>query len=286
MNTPYYLSHMGCLCVKGDDALRFLQGQLTCHVALLNTYDSCLGAHCNHQGRVISLFHLFRDQTGFCLFMPRNMIALTYAALKKYIVFFKCELHDASDDYFLYGCWKDTLHQTELAVNQTMIKVPVSETRFFLINHLKPPARLKQEQHSQQEWQLANINELLPTIYPETSGHFLPHDLNLVTLGAVHFDKGCYTGQEIIARMHYRGKIKKRLYRAIINNHDVQPGDSISKQDKNGEVAGEVVDACVLDEEKSKLLIVMNENDIKQKLFMNQDNELIPVCLDEEMNYD
>ena len=161
----------GLLKVAGPDAKKLLQGQLTCNLDDVSSTNSTLGAHCNPQGRVISLFRLFMHQNAYYLYMPKSLVATALAALKKYAVFYKVELTDASEE------------------------IKTLQTR------LEP---------------YADIAKGIPAIYPATSGKFLPHDLNLPNLHAVSFDKGCYTGQEIIARMHYRGTPKNHLYYAEI----------------------------------------------------------------------
>src|SRR3990167_5001748 len=206
----------GFIQIIGIDAEKFLQGQLTCDVRLANG-ASCLGAHCNPQGRIISLFILLKFNDAFYLILPRSMIDIALPALKKYAVFFKVQLSDIADE--------------------------------------KPVAALANIT-DEAAWHRTNINAGIPAIYPETSGKFLPHELNLDKLGALNFDKGCYTGQEIIARMHYRGKLKTHLYRARLDSATrPQPGtDIFSRQGQT--VCGTVVDSCQIEYNSYTSLIV------------------------------
>jgi folate-binding Fe-S cluster repair protein YgfZ len=98
MNTIINLRHLGHLCISGPDAKKFLQGQLTCNLDEITPTNSTLGAHCNPQGRVISLFRLFIFLDNYYLQMPREMIPIAQKALQKYAVFFKVKLSDASDE--------------------------------------------------------------------------------------------------------------------------------------------------------------------------------------------
>jgi folate-binding protein YgfZ len=164
---------LSLLKISGLDAGKFLQGQLTCDVSALADRQFILSAHCNPQGRVVSLFYLIFLDNAYYLLMPADMLAITQAALKKYAVFFKTTLEDASN-----------------------------ELENVLAQICKPA--------------LFDIQAGVPRIHPETSGAFLPHDINLDQLGAISFEKGCYTGQEIIARMQYRGKLKKRMRTATL----------------------------------------------------------------------
>lgn len=210
----------GLLKVSGSDAKKLLQGQLTCDVNDITPTQSRLGAHCNPQGRIISLFYLFNYQDDYYLQMPRDMIAIALKALKKYAIFFKVELTDASDESSIIG----------------------------------------------------NLDSHLPTflengvamIYPETSGVFLPHEINLPQLNGISFNKGCYTGQEIIARMQYRAKLKNQLHLATCEDVTLTRGKDI--YDEKG-IAGKIVDYVNVKNNESTLLIITN--DTSQPLFLD-----------------
>ncbi|TAK77501.1 MAG: folate-binding protein [Gammaproteobacteria bacterium] len=193
--TFFDLSEEGLLKVSGTDAKKLLQGQLTCDVEKASSTECLMGAHCNPQGRVIFLFYLFLLQDAYYLAMPHQMVAIALAALKKYAIFYKVALSDASDQLRVIGCINDT-------------------SRSRMLSETPPSPSLA----SFEEWKQLQINNKTPAIYPETSGKFLPHELNLHQLNAIDFEKGCYTGQEIIARMHYRGKLKNHLYLANITS--------------------------------------------------------------------
>jgi len=111
------------------------------------------------------------------------------------------------------------------------------------------------------DWKKRDIEQGIPAIYPETSEKFLPHDLNLPQLNAVSFTKGCYTGQEIIARMQYRGKLKKHLYRATV--HTTLPLKRGSDIYLEGKSCGNIVDFCEMDNNRYELLVIAQEEDIQ-----------------------
>lgn len=209
----------GLLKVTGQDAKKLLQGQLTCNVDEVTATNDCLGAHCNPQGRVISLFRLFQHNDAYYLHMSKSLIPIALTALKKYAVFYKVELSDATNEL-------DTL--------RTAIQI-------------EP---------------YASIQKGIPAIYPETSGKFLPHDLNLPDLHAVNFDKGCYTGQEIIARMQYRGTPKNHLYSAeITTTKSPIPGEDIYCDDQ--QIVGSVVDVSTTTNNVYQTLIVTSASHAK-----------------------
>ncbi len=212
------LSHLGLIKITGLDAAKLLQGQLTCDVSEVTPTSSRLAAHCNPKGRIISLFQLFLYQDHYYLQMPRTLIPIALTALKKYAVFFKVELTDASDELITIGYCGNQLPQI-MCDDHFVI---TQEGRYQILGDMDSMTLLwkKIAEHTEvsdaEHWQYLKISNYIPTIYPETSEKFLPHELNLPGLKAVSFNKGCYTGQEIIARMHYRGKLKTELKEHII----------------------------------------------------------------------
>lgn len=210
-NDIVQFTHLGLLKIAGDGAKKLLQGQLTCHLDELSPTNSLLGAHCNPQGRIISLFRLFQLNDAYYLQMPRSLVPIAMAALKKYAVFFKVTLTDASDEFAT----------------------------------VTPP----------DNWHYSNIINKIPAIYPETTELFLPHELNLPELGAVSFTKGCYTGQEIIARMHYRGKTKNLLTAAEVKTNQT-PKLGADIYHETG-VAGTIVDVCEIAQHTFALLMTI-----------------------------
>lgn len=219
------LSHLGLLQIAGVGAKNLMQGQFTCDLNDISATQSRLSAHCNPQGRIISLFRLFYFDERYLLQMPRELVPIAQLALKKYAVFYKNtfleEVTHAFKQIGYFGAGlEDYFPNLPVSVgdvftdNQlTIIKVGSEPARYEilylqgtsiplpLMNHLLKPACL---------WKHWNFMAGIPSIYPETSEQFLPHEVNLPRLQGISFKKGCYTGQEIIARMEYRGKLKKK----------------------------------------------------------------------------
>lgn len=218
------INDLGLLKVSGPDAARLLQGQLTCDVEKASQ-TAIPGAHCNPQGRLISLFWLFKKDDDFYLAMPRDMVDTALQALKKYAVFYKAVLTDASGT---------------LVLNR----------------HLD-----------------AKTAAAMPRIYPQTSGIFLPHELCLDIYGAISFDKGCYTGQEIIARMHYRGKLKKRLYQAeTATRNPPMPGSDIYNTTKS--ICGTLVDCREQAPAHYVLWVILEESSAQDALTLKTNEQI------------
>lgn len=260
------LTESGFLEISGKDAGTFLQGQLTCDVLDPSSSFNHPGAHCNPQGRIISLFHLIRREDAYYLCMPASMVPVTLQALKKYAVFFKAVLKDASSDMRAIGI--SGISPPDLnSPNLMLASLPRQSSRQIIagprdcvatfLNHQSASAL-----HSQKEWDRLNILDEIPSIYPQTAGKFLPHEIDLVALDAVSLTKGCYTGQEVIARMHYRGKLKTHLYKASIDNTIMpEPGSDVY-QSHNGEsrVCGMIVNACEGGEGHPALALMIASN--------------------------
>ncbi len=221
------LSDQGLIKIQGNDAKKFLQGQLTCDAERTIS----LGAHCNPQGRVLSLFYLFQYQDAYYLLMQQSMVPIALSALMKYAVFFKITLTDDSKNWHVSGVIND-----DVSLEQA-VRIPVTESLYILAGENNKI----QATHETNVWHQHRIKSGIPAIYPETSGKFLPHELNLPALDAVSFDKGCYTGQEIIARMHYRGKLKTHLYHVNISSAH-KPELAADIYGEQGKACGMVVD--------------------------------------------
>lgn len=224
----FLLPSLGLLKVSGAGALQLLQGQLTCDVANITSTHGSLAALCNPQGRIISLFYLTKIDDDYFLAMPAAMIAITKQALAKYAPFYKATLEDATASLTILGSMQTSL----LADAKACIPLP-GVTRSLQLTTLVTD---KTPYGDESTWQQLDILAGIPSLSPAISSEFLPHDLNLIALQAISFTKGCFTGQEIIARMEYRGKPKKHLYQGI-NATPLQPGDEFPP-------AGTVINCC------------------------------------------
>jgi tRNA-modifying protein YgfZ len=257
-----HLNHYGLLKVSGTDSKKLLQGQVTCHIEEITESQTRMGALCNPQGRVLSLFHVFYVNEAYFLLMEKSLLSITQNILKKYAVFYKVQFADVTDDFAIIGA-----QNPSQKMNDALVQIPIGMHRLIIIANKKAAA-----DDATMSWKQLNIQERIASIYPETSGKFLPHDIHLHELGAISFNKGCFTGQEIIARMHYRGKLKNHLYLAAIESDAApQPGEDIFYfRDHKAEVAGSIVD--VYDDEKNNYhaLIVVDEKNAQDNLLFLQ----------------
>lgn len=227
----YSLDYYGFIRLQGVDAKKFLQGQVTCNIDEVTATQSRLGARTTPQGRVVSIFRAFIYHDCLMLRLPLSLVQTTIDSLKKYAIFSKITMEDMSKQFSAYGIQtENTFLSNDLPkdINATihtqqsiLIKVPGTHRYEYYFEKnaeqeaLKPLADYQLQ--DSEGWRVLEIKENLAQVYPETSEHFTPHDLKLPDVNAVSFNKGCYSGQEIVARMHYRATLKQHLYQAIIN---------------------------------------------------------------------
>lgn len=272
-----HLSDFGLLKVSGKDAKQLLQGQFTNNIETLTPGKASLCAHCNPQGRIISLFYIFQYHDSFYLFMPQSMIAIEMNALKKYAIFYKVEMHDLSENLMLISHTNPALTLVDEIIPFKIISHYVFAGNPSLIEPLWNQFTEQEHLASINRWKLSYLVQGIAFIYPETSEKCLPHEINLHERGGIDFNKGCYTGQEIIARMHYRAKLKNHLYLATIHHESsLHPGSPLySLSGHEIKVSGMIVDACFDKDNNYYALIITDEANAK-------DNHLF---LDRNQNY-
>ncbi|MFP3496816.1 folate-binding protein YgfZ [Pseudomonas sp. SIMBA_059] len=270
------LSHEGVLAVRGADAAKFLQGQLTCNLNYLSDTQASLGARCTQKGRMQSSFRILLQGDGVLLAMATELLEPQLADLKKYAVFSKSKLTDesaawarfglADADQALASLGLQLPDETDSVVRtDSLIAIRVSPGRAELWAPAEQAEALHAQLHAQlkeaglNEWLLGQIRAGIGQVMPQTRELFIPQMLNLQAVGGVSFKKGCYTGQEIVARMQYLGKLKRRLYRLSINAAELpEPGTPLFSPSHNSSI-GEVVIAAKADSSVELLAVLQAE---------------------------
>ena len=191
------------MSAAGLDAGKFLQGQLSNDVTKLATAEAHLTALHTVQGRVQALLRLFRVQeTHWVAVLPRELLAAVLASLRQRVFRAKLTLSDASADWQVLGA-------SAAPPNSMCARVDASGRCILLraATGAGPGAALR----SRDDWRALDIAAGVPQVYAGSQGEFVSQMLNLDLLGGIAFEKGCYIGQEIVARAHYRGRVKRRL---------------------------------------------------------------------------
>ncbi|WP_025855396.1 folate-binding protein YgfZ [Pseudomonas sp. CHM02] len=270
------LSHEGVLAVRGADAAKFLQGQLTCNLNYLSDTQASLGARCTQKGRMQSSFRILLQGDGVLLAMATELLEPQLADLKKYAVFSKSKLTDESAAWVRFGLVNADEALTRLGLQLSADTDSVARTDALIAVRVSPgraelwaPAeqgdtlRSQLAEHLQQaglnEWLLGQIRAGIGQVMPQTRELFIPQMLNLQAVGGVSFKKGCYTGQEIVARMQYLGKLKRRLYRLSLDAPEMpEPGTPLFSPSHNSAI-GEVVMAAKADQTVELLAVLQAE---------------------------
>ncbi|PTS82709.1 folate-binding protein YgfZ [Pseudomonas sp. HMWF032] len=259
-DTAFYctLSHEGILAVRGPDANKFLQGQVTCNLNYLSDSHSSLGARCTPKGRMQSSFRIVSIADGYLLAMASELLEAQLADLKKYAVFSKSKLTDESQDWLRIGLsgGDDALRNLGLVLAETAdsvaredellaLRLNDGRAELWIPSHqassVKAQLAAQLREAPLNDWLLAQVRAGVGQVMGSTRELFIPQMINLQALGGVSFKKGCYTGQEIVARMQYLGKLKRRLYRLTLSGTQIpEPATPLFSPVHNSSV-GEVV---------------------------------------------
>ena len=259
------LLHQGLISVTGPDAARFLQGQITSNALQLALGESTPGARCNAKGRMLASFVLFHaEDQHFLLQLHRSLVTPLINELTKYAVFFKVELTDVSDDYCLLGTAGKPVDKN--SPTDTAYQYPLVDGRSILVIAAEkvPPVwkalRDALKPVGTELWQLMDIRSGLGHVEVDTVDLFIPQMLNFQAIGAISFKKGCYTGQEVVARMKYLGKLKRRMYRirVPVSADRLLPGMPCYLQGQNQSV-GNIVSTAHCDAERLEVLVVLTK---------------------------
>ena len=230
------------VAVTGRDARTFLQGQLTNDLLGLERHPGMLAAYCNRQGRVLAIPRLATDADGVLLVLNRRLAATLVAQISQYVLRADVRLTDRSDQLCvsgLMGTGPDPQEPSPVPATPGVTRMVASARRMLLLGARSTLDALLAPvpQATAADWDRSCIADGEPQVEPETAALWLPQMLNLDLLGAVNFSKGCYVGQEIIARAQHLGRIKRRMLRyvgparaALQPGHALFSGQSLAAQ--------------------------------------------------------
>ena len=250
--------------MSGEDSQSFLQNLLSNDIREVSNARAQLSSFNNAKGRMLATMLIWRDDDDYLLQLPRALCEPIRKKLTMYVLRSKAKVSDASDEIVSLGLSGVKAHEVLAAYFGDLPKQPlgvnctaqgsvlkISETR-FQINTPVGSAAAQWAAFGQQSqpvgsacWDWLNIRSGIPVILPQTQEQFVAQMVNLELLGGVSFKKGCYPGQEIVARMQYLGKLKRRMYLAHLNGSDTpSPGDELFCADMEGQASGMIVNAA------------------------------------------
>ena len=239
----YPLHNYSLISASGADASQFLQGQLSADIEALERGQTVLAAHCDPKGRMHANFYLHCvDNNHYLLLLARDIVTSALAALKKYAVFSKVSIEDISAQYALIAAshlpaipsadycialdsdlFSDASHSSNNSSNNSsndgnkpaLYLIASSRENFpatlaAITSHYQTATNTALHWRGSADWETLLVKAGIAFVHAQTVGEFIPQMLNFDLIGGISFTKGCYTGQEIIARMKYRGKVKRR----------------------------------------------------------------------------
>ncbi|MHB0974496.1 MAG: CAF17-like 4Fe-4S cluster assembly/insertion protein YgfZ [Thiobacillus sp.] len=256
------LSQLGVIAFRGEDTATFLQGQLTNDVRALHADGAQWNGYCSPKGRLLGNFLMWRQGEDYCLQLSGDILPGVLKRLSMFILRAKVQARDASDETVRLVVAGP---QAEAAVRAAMGTVPDATMRSAATS-VGQVIRVGADkfvlsvapEHATAVWQVLRqpatpvgapvwdwlrLNAGIPMIVAATQEQFVPQMVNLEAIGGVSFQKGCYPGQEIVARSQYLGKLKRRMFLAHVDA-EAAPGDNLYSADIEGQATGTVVNAA------------------------------------------
>lgn len=259
-NYLFNLSYLSTLCVTGDNSQKYLQGQLTCDVNKVTNNNMQPGALCNIQGRIIALLNIIFFNSNYYLILPKDLQEKVRKTLHKTAMFSKVQITN-DDGFNIFGFYlqndQDVLpgmlpnFQHELISYDAYCSYKIADKLYIILTKNDKASALtdkfpKDQLRQDGMWHTILLNSKIYEIYPTSSNIFLPHRLDLQKTDYLSFTKGCFIGQEIIARTQYLAKLKHTMYQYTIStNEKLYSGQKIYKAESTVEI-GELVDYSIL----------------------------------------
>jgi folate-binding protein YgfZ len=274
-----HLTSQGTIMMTGEDKKNYLHGQVTCDVSALSPSQSTFGAHCDPKGKVWSIFRLFHHRDGYAMFQPLSAVTSELRELKKYAVFSQIEISQ-SQDVALGIMGKDAdAYIDHLNPQPDHVRpidggtaVKISRQRWLLLVSEAVASNLVStfdgEKVAESLWTYFDIEAAYPIVTDKDQNQHIPQAFNLHAIGGICFTKGCYTGQETVARAKYRGTNKRAMYivQGNINPGQEQPQPLVLERSvgENWRSAGHVLANYIFSDHQAIGLIIL-PNDLNEE---------------------
>ena len=296
------MSDLGLIRFTGTESQTFLHNQLTCDVAALAAAGSTYGSYCNPKGRVLATFLLWRSGEDFFMQLHYPLREPIQKQLSKFILRAKVKTADASGEWTVLGiAGTDAgrtvqravghsprgIHEVSQGKDAMVIRLPGD--RYEVVARREASKRIldtlteSAKKADSDYWGWLDIRAGVPVILPATQEAFVPQMVNLDLIGGVSLTKGCYPGQEIVARMHYRGTLKQRMYLAnVAATETPQPGDRLFNPGFGEQACGTIVNAARSPEGGCDVLAVIQiasagQGDVRWKALDGPSLKLLPL---------
>ena len=245
------LAHLGVIRVEGVDAAKFLHDQLTQDFSLLGLSEARLAAYCSAKGRMQASFYGFkRSHTEILLVCNRDILSVTLKRLSMFVLRAKAKLSDASGDYALFGLAGDAIESIAGGLQPAWAKADIGNASVVFLYPadgvrralwLAPVAEAAPvgAALSAQDWCWGEVRSGVAMITEPIVEAFVPQMLNYESVGGVNFKKGCYPGQEVVARSQFRGTLKRRAY-LVHSDAPMKAGDEVFQAGDGSQPCGMV----------------------------------------------
>ena len=284
------LSDRGLLEIAGEDAETFLQNQLTNDISKISESEHQLTAWCNPKGRIIANFRAFKRGQNIYLIMAKDLVETVMTKLSRYIMMSKVSISDATDSLVHFGYAGENaeddlsqiLDKVPTAPNETLnqgaltiLRLPGETPRFEVFGDVTEASDLWSKCNvraapvSSQAWDFMNIRAGRPVVIAACTEDWIPQMLNFIQIDGVDFQKGCYPGQEVVARLNYLGKTKRRMYLLLIETDQV-PNCNDAIVNAEGAEIGKVVNAVANPDDLVECLAVLKIADAENLMYLSE----------------
>jgi hypothetical protein len=270
---PQLLSSI--LSFTGPDAATFLQGQSTNDITALSESNGQFGALCNSKGRVITLYYILLKNDVYYMVLPSDLCNKVSKLLKMYVFRSKVQIEDVTQQCNL-TC-NVVASDVHIPESKEATNILLNDTFSLHIEFKQQANGDKAAEHTHQTSSLALIHAGIPRITHATSELFIPQMLNLDALNGISFTKGCYTGQEIVARLHYKGTVKRRTY-LFTGTSSFNAGEELFLEDTESSI-GTVINCEKENSDTYVGLAILKVSTYSKKPITLRDNHKLQVAL-------
>ncbi|WVH09676.1 MAG: tRNA-modifying protein YgfZ [Fluviibacter phosphoraccumulans EoVTN8] len=282
MTTPQFIAlpHLAILDVTGEDAQNFLHAQVPSDIRTLNAESAQISGWCTAKGRLLTTFIIWTIENGYRLVLAADVRDAIAKRLKMYVMRLKVQVAPSSD--VVYGLLnpEPTLNNQALPSVDWQLThldrvtiVRLDSTRDLLTGPESDLQTLAATNNTTNPvlWMLSDIAQGFPLVTQASSEHYVPQMVNLDKLGGVSFKKGCYPGQEIVARTHYLGKIKRHLYR-VSSAQPIVTGTEVRSNLLNGQACGSLLTTAQDAQDQWQALAVLQQDAIEGAIYLQTDS--------------
>lgn len=269
------LPEFGVIKLTGEQSHEFLQGQVTCDIFQLREKAWIAGAHCNAKGKAWSAFLAFEQNQDLFLVMVKDSLKVTLAELNKYAVFAKTDITDDSANWYVYGVTglTDSLNDN---VTESDVIFDLTANHQLLVSKQNQEDKAIDSKEAHITWWQLEVASGRAHLYNNIIGEYVPQMMNLQALDYISFKKGCYMGQEMVARMRYLGKNKRALYIAEIDSEvELTPGQDIYREmNERRRKSGKVITSQAGNGKTVFQVVLPNDTEQSEHLFIDEESDV------------